>query len=163
VRVTYLQQNEPTTAPSLYWGSERITLERLTRQAYLSLYRRVGEPLRWDHRTLMPAAELETLLAGVALHLYVLRDIHGEPLGFCEFDRTQFPQVELKNFGLIAAAQGRGLGPWLLTTALANEWRANPARIWLHTDEWDHPAALKVYERAGFSVFDVRDEAPGPL
>jgi GNAT superfamily N-acetyltransferase len=111
----------------------------------------------------MATDELDALLAGGALRIYVLRDLHGSGLGFCEFDRSLFPQIELKNFGLVPEAQGRGLGPWLLATALQGEWRSNPDRIWLHTDTWDHPAAVRVYERAGFRVFDVRDEPAAPL
>jgi ribosomal protein S18 acetylase RimI-like enzyme len=163
LRVTYLEQNEPALAPALYWGSERVALERMTRDAYLALYRRVGEPLHWDQRLSMSRAELEALLGGESLHLYVLRDISRDALGFCEFDRSGFPQIELKNFGLVPEAQGRGLGPWLLATALQGEWRSNPDRIWLHTDVWDHPAALKIYQRAGFQIFDVRDEPAAPL
>ena len=163
LRVTYLEQNGPAAPPALYWGAERVSVERLSRDAYLSLYVRVGETVRWDQRTSMPAAQLEALLSGGALHIYLLRDVRGEALGFCEFDRTHFPQIELKNFGLVPEAQGRGLGPWLLATALQGEWRSNPDRIWLHTDEWDHPAAVHIYQRAGFRVFDVRDEPPGPL
>lgn len=163
LRVTYLEQTEPAPPPALYWGSERVTVERQSRADYLALYRRVGEALRWDQRINMPPAELDALLAGGALHLYLLRDLHGEALGFCEFDRSNFPRIELKNFGLVPEAQGRGLGPWLLATALQGEWRTNPDRIWLHTDTWDHPAALQIYQRAGFRVFDVRDEPAGPL
>ena len=163
LRVTYLEQTEPAPPPALYWGSERVTVERLSRPDYLSLYRRVGEALRWDQRSNLPPAELDALLAGGALHLYLLRDLHGEALGFCEFDRSGFPQIELKNFGLVPEAQGRGLGPWLLATALQGEWRTNPDRIWLHTDTWDHPAAVQIYQRAGFRIFDVRDEPAGPL
>ncbi|MDB6083946.1 MAG: thiosulfate sulfurtransferase [Gammaproteobacteria bacterium] len=163
LRVTYLEQSEPSRPPALYWGSERVALERMTREPYIALYRRVGEPLRWDQRISMPEAELRALLEGESLHIYVLRDAGGEALGFCEFDRSGFPQIELKNFGLVPEAQGRGLGPWLLATALQGEWRSNPDRVWLHTDTWDHPAAVSVYERAGFRVFDVRDEAAAPL
>jgi GNAT superfamily N-acetyltransferase len=159
LRVTYLEQSEPARPPALNWGSERVSVERMAREDYLTLYRRVGEPLRWDQRLLMPEAELETLLDGESLRIYVLRDAGEGALGLCEFDRGGFPQIELKNFGLVPEAQGRGLGPWLLATALQGEWRANPDRIWLHTDTWDHPAALGVYQKAGFRVFDVRDEA----
>ena len=163
LRVTYLEQTEPALPPALYWGSERVALERMTREAYLALYRRVGDPLRWDQRLSMSETELEALLGGEALHLYVLRHLSGDALGFCEFDRSGFPQIELKNFGLVPEAQGRGLGPWLLATALQGEWRSNPDRIWLHTDVWDHPAAIRVYERAGFQIFEVRDEPAAPL
>jgi GNAT superfamily N-acetyltransferase len=157
LRVTYLEQCEPPSPPALYWGSERVSLDQLSLPAYLELYRRVGEPLGWDQRLRMPEHDLEALLSGSMLRIYTLRDVRGEPLGFCEFDRSEFPQVELKNFGLVPEAQGRGLGPWLLATALQGEWRSNPDRIWLHTDTWDHPAAVLVYQRAGFQVYDVRD------
>jgi GNAT superfamily N-acetyltransferase len=111
----------------------------------------------------MPEEELATLLAAESLSIYVLRDELGEALGFSEFDRHEFPDVELKNFGLVAHAQGRGLGPWLLSVALCEEWKHGPQRIWLHTDTWDHPAAVRVYERAGFRLFAVRDEVAAPL
>jgi len=163
LRVTYLEQREPGLPAALHWGSERVTLERLARESYLALYRRVGEPLRWDQRLSMSDAELEALLGSGSLHIYVLRDADGNELGFCEFDRSGFPQIELKNFGLVPDAQGRGLGSWLLATALQAEWRSNPDRIWLHTDTWDHPAAQGVYERAGFRVFDVQYRPAGPL
>jgi hypothetical protein len=51
--------------------------------------------------------------------------------------------------------------PWLLSVALCEEWKFSPTRIWLHTDAWDHPAAISVYKRAGLRVYAVRDEAPG--
>jgi GNAT superfamily N-acetyltransferase len=102
-------------------------------------------------------------LAGDALAIYVLRGRDHKPIGFCEFDRQGFPEIELKNFGVIPAVQGRGLGSWLLSVALQAQWQSGASRIWLHTDTWDHPAAVMVYERAGFRVFDIRDELPGPL
>jgi GNAT superfamily N-acetyltransferase len=163
LRVTYLEQHEPPLPPPLHEGGERIALETLTSSTYLELYQRVGEPLRWDQRLLMPNEELSALLDGGSLHIYVLRDESGRALGFCEFDRGALPEIELKNFGLVPAAQGRGLGPWLLCVALQAEWRSDPTRIWLHTDTWDHPAAVRVYERSGFHVYAVREEASGPL
>jgi GNAT superfamily N-acetyltransferase len=163
LRVTYMEQTQPPTPPALYWGSERVNAERLACDAYLELYGRVGAPLGWDRRFAMPAAELAAMLAGDSSRIYVLRDLAGDALGLCEFDRSHFPQIELTNFGLVPGAQGRGLGPWLLATALHAEWRSNPDRIWLHTDTWDHPAALGVYARAGFQVFDERDERSDAL
>jgi GNAT superfamily N-acetyltransferase len=153
----------PPPPPIDRWGSERIAREQLSLPHYLSLYRNVGEPLRWDQRLLMPEAELRAQLEGKALNIYVLRDQQRNALGLCEFDRSEFPEIELKNFGLIPGAQRRGLGPWLLKIALLEEWKSGAKRIWLHTDSWDHPAAIRVYERAGFCVYDVLHEAPGML
>lgn len=163
LQVTYMELRQAPTAPALRSGSERIVRESPGVLEYLSLYRNVGRPLRWDQRLLMPEAELASLLGGGSLHVYVLRNTAAEALGFCEFDRGAFPEIELKNFGLIAEAQGRALGPWLLSIALREEWMSGATRIWLHTDTWDHPAAISVYQRAGFRVYATRDEEPGGL
>lgn len=128
----------------------------MTRADYLALYRRVGSPLRWDTRLKMPGAALDRLLAGDDLRIYVVRAAQGDAIGFCEFDRNAFPEIELTHFGLVPEAQGRGIGLRLLATALHREWESGANRIWLHTDTWDHPAAVPVYERAGFRVYDVR-------
>jgi GNAT superfamily N-acetyltransferase len=158
-----MELREPPSPAAQRTGPERIEREHLSLGEYLTLYRKVGEPLRWDQRLLMPEAELRALLEGNALDIYVLRNAPGRALGLCEFDRSAFPEIELKNFGLIPEAQGSGLGTWLLAVSLFEEWKSSPRRIWLHTDTWDHPAAIPVYQRAGFRVYDVRYEAPGML
>ena len=111
----------------------------------------------------MPLNEIEALLAGSDLHIYVLRSAAGGGLGLCEFDRRGFPDIELKNFGVVPEAQGRGLGRRLLANALAREWENGLQRVWLHTDSWDHPAAMRLYSSLGFRVFEERDEPAGPL
>ena len=62
-----------------------------------------------------------------------------------------------------APLEVRGLGRYLLATSLNEEWKFNPTQIWLHTDNWDHPAAIHVYERLGFRVYSVVDEPAGSL
>lgn len=151
----------PSPAP-VRNGPERIAAERLDLADYLDLYRRVGAPLRWDQRLQMDPDVLASLLRS-GLVVYLLWGGSGEALGLCEFDLTGFPDVELKNFGLVPQAQGRGLGPWLLGVALESEWRRKPRRIWLHTDTWDHPAAMAVYRRAGFEITAVTRESPEHL
>jgi GNAT superfamily N-acetyltransferase len=163
LRVAYMEARLPPPLRTPRSGPERIAHEHLSLGEYLGIYRSVGEALRWDQRLLMPEEELRALLDGNSLCVYVLRNPQDHALGFCEFDRSAFPEIELKNFGLIPTAQGAGLGPWLLMAALDEEWKSNPKRIWLHTDSWDHPAAIRVYERAGFRVYDVRHEPPGTL
>jgi ribosomal protein S18 acetylase RimI-like enzyme len=163
VRVCYLELRAPPAAAAAASFAAAIAVERLTRAEYLALYRRVGEPVGWDQRLRMPPGELEALLAGEDVRIYVLRSAEGTGLGLCEFDRSGFPDVELKNFGIIPEAQGQGLGRQLLATATGREWQAGPARIWLHTDSWDHPAAIRLYSSLGFRVFEERDEPVGPL
>jgi len=77
VQVTYMELHESPAPPIDRSGSERIAREHLSLRDYLTLYRNVGEPLRWDQRLLMPEAELRALLEGKALNIYVLRDQQG--------------------------------------------------------------------------------------
>src|ERR1700736_946947 len=90
LRVTYMELRESPPPPTQRFGAERIAREHLPLGEYLALYRKVGEPLRWDQRLLMPEAELAALLAGGSLHIHVLRNVHGHALGLCEFDRSAF-------------------------------------------------------------------------
>jgi hypothetical protein len=83
LRVTYLELLEAPPLPTRRAGPERISLERLTRVAYLGLYRHVGESLCWDQRLLIPEADLEALLSGRCLKIYVVRNVCGDALGFC--------------------------------------------------------------------------------
>lgn len=162
VRVSYLELTESPAPIRAHLGKERVSREKLPVGEYLQLYGRIGRPLRWDQRLEMPRSELVSLFESERSQIYVLRDEFGEALGLCEFERC-LPDIELKNFGLVSTAQGKGLGSWLLRTALHHEWRAQPGRIWLHTDNWDHPAAIRLYQDAGFRIYGVRDEPPGEL
>ncbi|MFZ0552733.1 MAG: GNAT family N-acetyltransferase [Steroidobacteraceae bacterium] len=162
VRVTYLELTRSPSPIRERLGDERIGRESLPMSEYLDLYGRVGKSLRWDQRLRMPRSELTRLLESESSQIYVLRDDSDGALGFCEFER-HLPDIELRNFGIVAAAQGRGLGTWLLRTALYQEWSVQPNRIWLHTDSWDHPAAIRLYQDAGFQICMVREEPPGDL
>jgi ribosomal protein S18 acetylase RimI-like enzyme len=162
VRVSYLELTQTPAPIGQHVGTETIARENLHVDEYLDLYRRIGEPVRWDQRLRIPRSELTQLLESDRSRIYVLRDSRRDALGFCEFERD-LPEIELKNFGLIPPAQGKGLGSWLLRTALHAEWRARPSRIRLHTDNWDHPAAVRLYQDAGFRIYRVREEPPGDL
>ena len=162
IKVSYLELTRPPAPLEDCSHAERIAAEKMPVDDYLNLYRRVGEPLRWDQRIRMPRSELANLLASARSQIYVLRDATTGAIGFCEFERN-LPEIELKNFGLVPSAQGKGLGAFLLSAALREEWQLCPRRIWLHTDTWDHPAALKLYERVGFQTYLSRDEPPGDL
>jgi ribosomal protein S18 acetylase RimI-like enzyme len=162
LRVSYMELTEPPASIPTRPGEGRIARENLPLAEYLDLYRRVGETVGWDQRLKMPPSELIELLESQRSRIYVLRDASGLALGFCEFEHC-LPEIELKNFGLVPAARGKRLASWLLQTSIQSEWELEPTRIWLHTDNWDHPAAARLYESAGFRVYQVREEPPGDL
>jgi len=158
VRVSYLELMRPPAPIPAHVGDESIAVTKMPTEDYLALYKRVGGSVRWDQRLKMSRPDLDRLLQSDLTQIYVLRDSSDQSLGFCEFECVNFPDVELKNFGLVPSARGRGLALWLLLTALHQEWRRHPRRIWLHTDNWDHPAAVPLYQKAGFRQYLVRDE-----
>ncbi|HEX5786895.1 MAG TPA: GNAT family N-acetyltransferase [Woeseiaceae bacterium] len=151
--VTYMEQSVPPADDPLPVPIAGASVARETPdpQAYLGLYRAIGTPLQWDERLRMSEGELADFLTRASTAVYVLRQA-GEPRGLCEFEALGAADVELRHFGLVPAAQGRRLGPYLLDQALRSVWSHGPERIWLHTDTNDHPAARPVYERAGFTV-----------
>jgi len=157
--VTYLEMTAPSAGEALVVPCDgaAIARERLVPEPYLALYRAVGGPMDWDERLRLPPATLRRLLADPAMHLYILRR-DGEAAGLCEFVGVGGADIELANFGLVPAAQGRRLGPFLLNHALRAVWRHRPKRIWLHTDTNDHPKAIATYQRAGFRIYDRRME-----
>jgi ribosomal protein S18 acetylase RimI-like enzyme len=160
--VTYLEATAPPAhVPDLPDGCS-LAREAMDYSAYMALYRDVGGPWGWDTRLQSSPDALISLLKSRASANYVLREA-TKAVGFCEFERQAQGEVELKHFGLVPSHFGRGLGLPLLLNAVALEWADKPKRIWLHTDECDHPAAIGTYKRAGFSIFDRRLEDPGPL
>jgi GNAT superfamily N-acetyltransferase len=103
--------------------------------------------------------ELETWLATVA----------GTPAAYYELEAQPGANVEIAYFGLLPHFTGRGLGAFLLTTAVQRAWQKNAARVWVHTCTLDHPRALANYQARGFRLFkeevsfrDLPARPPGP-
>jgi ribosomal protein S18 acetylase RimI-like enzyme len=158
--VTYMEMLAPPAGAAMISPTTGAGLdkEELDVQQYLRLYRDVGGPVQWDQRLRMSEVELCGLLKNHMTHIYVLR-LHARPVGLCEYVGVGSSDVELTNFGLIPAVQGRKLGPYLLDWALRSVWAIKPQRVWLHTDTNDHPKAQSVYERIGFKIYEQRVES----
>jgi ribosomal protein S18 acetylase RimI-like enzyme len=159
ILVSYLEMTNPPSEerrnrPPV---DAEVSRKRLDVPTYLQLYRMVGGPFGWDKRLKMPEGVLRDFLIAPTTDVYTL-SLAGQLVGFCEIDRAGTPSFELCNFGVVPCVQGRGLGPYLLDQALRGAWTYQPHRIWLHTDEEDHPAAIRTYERAGFRLYDQRLE-----
>jgi GNAT superfamily N-acetyltransferase len=75
--------------------------------------------------------------------------------GYYELRRDDGGGVEIAYFGLLPEFIGRGLGGALLTSAIEEAWRTSPPinRIWVHTCNLDHPAALSNYQARGMVIY----------
>jgi len=123
---------------------------------YRFLYDTVGEAWLWGARRRWSDASIAETVQHPRNELWLLV-ADGEPAGFAELDRRVAGEVELSYFGLMPSFIGHGLGPWLLRFALHKAWSAGPRRVWVHTCDLDHPAALALYRRQGFVPFRTHD------
>jgi GNAT superfamily N-acetyltransferase len=151
--ITYLEMLKAPTRPTVPAPPVgRIALlraERPTVSYYRYLYNTVGEPWLWWERRMLPDPELERIIHDPLVEIYVLY-VDGVPAGYAELDRRKPDDVELAYFGLIPQFIGRKLGPFLLNWAVDTAWFHQPKRLWVNTNNLDHPKALQIYQKAGF-------------
>jgi GNAT superfamily N-acetyltransferase len=158
--VSYLEMAQRPTwpTPSLPVGHKvaLVAANNPPVDYFLYLYATVGAAYEWTDRLHQPREELEAFVGNPAVLLYTLM-VDGWPGGFFMLDRTGAPVTDLAYFGLVPEAIGRGLGNWLLATAILTAW-AEPdvEKLTVNTNTLDHPRALGLYQRLGFQV--VRQE-----
>ena len=118
---------------------------------FLYLYRSIGAPWHWTDWLERTRDEQEEFVTDPEVTLHTLM-FEGWPGGFFMLD-TRAPGIcDLSYFGLAGAAQGRGLGRWLLGQAVATGWdRPGVEKLTVNTCTLDHPAALGLYQRMGFT------------
>lgn len=158
--VTYLQMLQRPAQPPLAHPGEKVALlraERPTISFYRYLYDTVGEPWMWYERRAMSDEMLRQNVHNPKVEIYVLY-AHGVPAGYAELDARAPREVELAYFGLVPQFIGRGLGKFLLRSALDTAWDKDVDRVWVHTCNFDHPRAIAVYQQAGFVPYKQETE-----
>ena len=154
VTITYLEMRAPPARPPapLPRSTSKIALLRAANPTvgfYRYLYNAVGAPWRWYERNQLADKDLAAIIGDTRVEIYVLY-CDGAPAGYAELDLRKKGEIELAYFGLIPDYIGRGLGAYMLDWAIDAAWTRGPGRVWVHTCTLDHPAALAVYQKAGF-------------
>lgn len=129
---------------------------------YRYLYETVGKPHIWVERTRMSDEALAKIVQDEKVELYVLY-CEGAPAGYAELDFRKAPDAELAYFGIIQDFLGRGLGSFLLATAIDIAWSKPIERLWVHTNTLDHPRALPLYQKMGFTPYAQEKAEIAPL
>jgi len=156
VTITYLEMTErpahPHLSPPQGLNCTLLRLREPTVRFYRYLYDTVGGPWLWFERRAMAAEDLARDIQDDRVEIYVL-NVEGEPAGYAELDRRYPPDIELAYFGLMPDFIGKGLGRYLLTWAVDTAWSHGPQRVWVNTNNLDHPKALPLYQRCGFQPY----------
>jgi len=164
--VTYLEMMARPTLPPTPLSSRRAVALLRARQPsvafYRFLYNSIGESWMWFERRALDDEALAAIIQDEQVEVYVLY-IDGVPAGYAELDRRQEPEIELAYLGLMPEFVGAGLGAYLLATAIGIAWSYEPRRLWVHTNDKDHPRALALYQRFGFKPYKQENETyPDP-
>ena len=144
-RPGYPRPHLPTGPAAALIGAERPPV-----WYFLALYDAVGHDYEWTDQHARPKSELQAFLHHPAVTLYTFMRA-GWPHGFFLLDGREAGRCDLGYFGLVPQAVGRGLGTFLIQTAVHMAWdRPGVACVTVNTNSLDHPRALPLYQKAGF-------------
>ncbi|KGE00619.1 MULTISPECIES: GNAT family N-acetyltransferase [Rhizobium/Agrobacterium group] len=121
-------------------------------EAYRALFRAVGEDWMWVSRLVMADDKLAAILRDPQVEVFRLMD-GDRAIGLLELDFREESECELTFFGLVADAIGKGAGRFLMDRAIEIAWSRPIRRFWVHTCTFDHPSAVKFYQRSGFRPY----------
>ena len=165
VTVTFLEMSAP---PAIYPPlpyNQQIALLR-TRNMPLHFYRylmdRVGRKWHWVNVLRMSDEELSEGIHAPDRDIRVLY-LDGAPAGFFDIKPHLPEEAELAYFGMMEHAQGRVIGRWSLGGAVEAAWSHGPGVVSVQTSTLDHPAALPLYQRLGFSPVEQKKEMVRPM
>ena len=153
--VTWLEMTERPdfTWPHLPPGSTAALLKAEAPPVwwFLTLYDAVGKDYAWEDIHTWEHEDIQTWLTQDKMSMHTLLD-HGWPQGFFMLADEAEGVVNLEYFGMVPESVGRGLGGWLLKTAVLTAWdRPGARKVTVNTCTLDHPRAVALYQKTGFT------------
>ncbi len=165
VTVTFLEMTRPPAQFAALPYNRQVALLRV-RDIPVHYYRylidRVGRKWHWVNALRVPEEELVDGLRKTDRDIRVLY-LDGAPAGFFDLKPHLPGEVELAYFGMMEHATGQGLGRWFLASAIEAAWSYKPERVVVQTCTLDHPAALPLYQKLGFSPIGQKQEVVRPM
>jgi GNAT superfamily N-acetyltransferase len=123
---------------------------------YRYLYDTIGDAYKWVDRRKKSDVELAAIVQHPHNELYVLY-AEGCPAGMAELDMRDGSVGQLAYFGLMPEFVGRRFGYFFLYHACMNAWATPITRLLVNTCTLDHPRALPLYQRIGFTPYSRED------
>lgn len=138
-----------------------LRLDEPSAAFYRYLHERAGTPRTRTALAALDDEEVFGRLVDPVVEVFVLF-LGAAPAGFFELDRSVEGETEVVHVGLSAEFQGRGLGKYLIATAVETAWDEEPDRVWASVNADDDPRGLLLYQWAGFVPIATRpDESAG--
>lgn len=165
VTVTFLEMAKaPSYYPPLPIGHQLALLRAkdMPLHFYRYLIDRVGRKWHWVNSLRLDDEALAARIGEDDREIRVLY-IDGAPAGFFEVKPWLPEMAELAYFGLMDHALGKGLGRWFLGAAIEACWEHAPRTVVVQTCTLDHPAALPLYQKLGFSPVNQVQEQVKPM
>jgi len=159
-RITYLEMTQQIarhvpvpSKPSI----ALISAKNIPLEFYRFIYKCVGKENHWTDRLKLTDKKLDAIINAPTTEISILY-ADGCPAGYFEIENSKLPtSAELAYFGIAPPYQGKGLGRWFLSAAISAAWTHKPDKVIVHTNTLDHPAALPLYQKLGFSPYAVED------
>ena len=125
---------------------------------YRYLYDTIGKAYLWVDRQKMDDKTLAAIVCNPQVELYVLY-ADGCPAGMAELDFRDVSTGLIAYFGLMPEYIGRRLGYFFLYHAVANAWAKPISTLLVNTCTLDHPRALPLYQRVGFTPYSREERS----
>lgn len=125
---------------------------------YRYLYDTIGHDYYWVDRRRLDDAGVAAVIHHPSVELYVLY-VDGCPAGMAELDFREAGTGLLAYFGLMPEFIGRRLGYFFLYHTVANAWLKPISALLVNTCTLDHPRALPLYQRMGFTPYSREDRS----
>ena len=154
---TYLEMRSPDHLRAKWCADGRFLIREKIEHDWRfnrDLYFAVGQMWSWNDKRVWNDEQWKDY--GLAPELRTFAAYYDSSLaGYYELRRDDEGGVEIAYFGLLPEFIGRGLGGTLLTSAIEEAWRMLPSvsRVWVHTCNLDHPAALENYQARGMMIY----------
>jgi len=159
-RVTYLEMND---APKFDWPKNLkyklsiLLAENFPSWYFLFFYKQVGKKYLWTDWLEKSKEEIDQFVNDKQVLLYTfIKD--GLPCGFYMLDYRKKDVCDISFFGLVEEAIGKGLGKYLLKTAILTAWDSRKIKkLTVNTCSLDHKNAIYLYQKYGFKAVDFKD------
>jgi hypothetical protein len=153
--VTFLEMNAKPTVLNPPQPRGKVALLKADKPPvhfYRYLYDTIGADYYWADRKKLSPDALAEIIHDPLNQLFVLYT-EGNPAGMAELDLRKQGNCNISYFGLMPEAIGKRLGYFFLYQTCLNAWLQPIQRLTINTCTLDHPRALPLYQRLGFTAY----------